>query len=72
MEVVEAEIKALRFLRFVDAVDREVAAAGAAAPVVGAAAPDAAGAGAAAPDAGAAAPDAAGAGATDLPSPTSP
>jgi len=72
LKVVEAEINRLRFQRFVDAVDHEVAAAGAAAPDVGTAAPDAAGAGAAAPDASAAAPDAAGAGATGRPSPTSP
>ena len=37
MEVVEKDIKVLRFLRFVDAVDRKVAAAGEAAPDAGAA-----------------------------------
>ena len=46
LEVVETETKAVRFLRYLDAVDREESAAGAAAPDVGAAAPDAAGAGA--------------------------
>jgi len=51
LEVIEAEMKALRFMKFLDAVIHEEAAARAAAPDVGAAAPDVAGAGAAAPDA---------------------